>query len=273
MSIEALKPLLVNTAVALLAACFSCFSVFAQDPKAAIQKDLEARYPLTQPTADNTEIVTAGAVLQLLTNSIAMVSATSSSNPYQNVFKDGKITAGKLSIFMKNMPGVSSRTFVKGEKMWVTRISVKDDGIHFDLFTDAFGDTRFKGSLKVPFPKDWTPTPDQAEKVVAEVFSLPGAVEETKPTPSTPVRVKAQAAAQPAAPITREAAPPPIAPPPPPPDQPAPAPPTISLKQTKEQVEATFGKPNKIVDLGRKQIYIYKDMKVTFIDGKVSNIE
>jgi hypothetical protein len=48
---------------------------------------------------------------------------------------------------------------------------------------------------------------------------------------------------------------------------------TIELGQTLEQVEATFGKPISIAKLGAKTIYTYKDMKVVFTDGKVSDVQ
>jgi tetratricopeptide (TPR) repeat protein len=59
-----------------------------------------------------------------------------------------------------------------------------------------------------------------------------------------------------------------------PPPQPADAPPaTIALGQTKDQVTAAFGQPVRIAKLGVKEIFYYKDMKVTFTNGKVSNVE
>jgi len=48
---------------------------------------------------------------------------------------------------------------------------------------------------------------------------------------------------------------------------------TIEKGQTTDQVQAALGKPDKIVNLGTKQIYIYKDMKVTFLNGKVSDVQ
>lgn len=48
---------------------------------------------------------------------------------------------------------------------------------------------------------------------------------------------------------------------------------TIEKGQTPDQVEAALGKPDKVVKLGAKQIYIYKDMKVTFKDGKVDDVQ
>ena len=64
-----------------------------------------------------------------------------------------------------------------------------------------------------------------------------------------------------------------IAPPPPPADAPAPSPPTIAIGQTMDQVTTGFGEPLKVARLGPKVIFYYKDMKVTFTNGKVSDVE
>ncbi len=47
----------------------------------------------------------------------------------------------------------------------------------------------------------------------------------------------------------------------------------IEKGQTPEQVKAALGRPEKIVNFGTKQIFVYKDLKVTFLDGKVSDVE
>jgi photosystem II stability/assembly factor-like uncharacterized protein len=54
-----------------------------------------------------------------------------------------------------------------------------------------------------------------------------------------------------------------------------PAPPsqTISLAQTTDQVIAILGQPEKIVKLATKQVYYYKDLKVIFTDGKVTDVQ
>ncbi|MFZ0319626.1 MAG: hypothetical protein WAL56_10910 [Candidatus Sulfotelmatobacter sp.] len=56
-------------------------------------------------------------------------------------------------------------------------------------------------------------------------------------------------------------------------DQPAAEPASIEKGMTTDQVEAAMGKPEKKVTLGTKQIYYYKDMKVIFISGKVSDVQ
>jgi len=48
---------------------------------------------------------------------------------------------------------------------------------------------------------------------------------------------------------------------------------TISLGQSIADVESINGKPDKIIDLGAKKIYVYKDLKITFTDGRVSDVQ
>jgi len=54
---------------------------------------------------------------------------------------------------------------------------------------------------------------------------------------------------------------------------PPPEPQQIEKGQTPDQVKAAIGPPDKIVNLGTKQIYVYKDIKVTFLNGKVSDVQ
>jgi hypothetical protein len=277
----------ISAGVLLIAACVSGY---AQDT-AAIQKKLVSEYALTQPTAANDDIVTAGAVLVLEKSNI-MMAPVSSTNMYQNTYKNGKITQNVIGQGLKavkiwnHLPGATqqntpdTRTFVAGEKIWVTGIDVKADGVVFDLFTDAISngtaDVRYKAALKFPFPKNSIPPLDQVDKLVAEVFKVQPVDDvkaDTKQQAPADGQQGATANAQtahPAAPQhSTETAPPPIAPPPPPPADPK----TIALKQTIDEVVANFGQPDKIVKLGTKQIYVYKDMKVTFVNGKVSDVQ
>ncbi len=47
---------------------------------------------------------------------------------------------------------------------------------------------------------------------------------------------------------------------------------SIQMGMTIDQVVAAFGQPEKMVNLGPKQLYVYKDMKVTFINGRVADV-
>jgi hypothetical protein len=48
---------------------------------------------------------------------------------------------------------------------------------------------------------------------------------------------------------------------------------TVQLGQTLEEVKKIMGEPQKVMDLGAKQILIYKDVKVTLVDGKVTDAQ
>jgi len=248
------------------------FTAGAQN-KSAIEKKLVDEYALTQATADQTDIVTAGAILVLKKGNIVMGPSTQTTI-YQSTYRDGKISAnlaGKMSNGLgrfSRLPGASApqapatRTFVPGEKMWVTKIECRDDGVVFDLFTDAYADVRYRAALKFAFDKHGVmPPADQMSAMVGEVFKVQPADDKAAPT----------AAASAPAPDPAMA---PIAPPPPPPDAPAAPPKELKIGQTKDEVIANFGQPEKIVKLGTKEILYYKDLgKVTFVNGKVTDVQ
>jgi len=243
----------------------------SQDQKAQIQKTLTSQFALTTTTKDKSDIATAGAVLVLHKSNLLMY-ATTNPIPPQSTYKKGKITRnafgrGFLSDLGNSMvtPGSSAaivqRTFVTDEKFWVTNIDVKDDGVIFRFFSDPINDVRYFGELKFPFAKGQVPSADEMLNTIAEVLTVdPGDRSQSGGAPSQASTVGA-------------ADPPPIAPPPPPSDTPPAPPKTIALGQTKDQVVATFGPPPKMASVGTKEIYSYPDMKVTFVNGKVSDVQ
>jgi hypothetical protein len=95
------------------------------------------------------------------------------------------------------------------------------------------------------------PAPPFAAPAAATDFAAPPAVPAATDTAPSP----------PPQPVTTDTAPTPA------------GPVTISLGQTIAEVEAINGKPDKIIDLGAKKIYVYKDLKITFTDGKVSDVQ
>ena len=48
---------------------------------------------------------------------------------------------------------------------------------------------------------------------------------------------------------------------------------TIQMGMTTDQVQGALGQPSKVVNLGTKQIYVYKDLKVTFLNGHVVDVQ
>ncbi len=244
------------TAIRVLRACIVVALIAVTSVAAAqnadLQKQLESAYALTKATADNTDIVTAGAVLVLGKDNLKMC-PVNLPIPTPNYYKNGTINQGGVMGFLNKLGNAgmaagadanATRTFVAGEKFWVTKIQVQNDGVTFQFLTDPFQDVRYHASLKVQFPKGQTPSPDEVLATVAQVIKADGGSGTAEP--------EQQQAAAPA---------------------PAAAPVTIALGQTKDQVVQSFGQPTKVVQLGKKEIDYYTDMKVTFINNKVTNVE
>jgi hypothetical protein len=286
----------VINAVLVLLSAYS--SGQAQGPKPTLEQQLESEYKLTTPTADNTDIVTMGSTLILQKRGF---SAGAVSNPVlaTNTYKDGQIKGDAAAAlrhcrFCANIPGIGAslgtaasgagpgRDFVNGEKLYVTRITVdrvKDD-IVFDLISDSYGDAgRYKANLKFVFLKGTITSADlaQVEPVIAQVFKI-ASDDQNANAPAGRPQGQQPVSQQPApAPVTQlqpEAPPAPIAPPPPPPpDPPAVETKSIALGQTEAEVTSILGTPEKTFKAGTKEIYQYKDVKVTFVNGKMTDVQ
>ena len=276
--------------VAVLVGMSPAANAWAEGSKATIQKKLESEYKLTKPTDDKSDIVTAGSVVVLQKDKLTMVPVSTAANPCPNNYKDGKLSqnAGcktgdvlkKIPLFGHTIPGADqapqTRNFVTGEKFWVTKIDVRDvgkqSGVYLELFTDAISEVRYKTSLMVMF-KGGLPSPEDALKLMQEVLTVQPSedAKDEKQAPAEKTEAAAPAAPEPPAPVA-DAAPAPIEPPPPPPEEEKPAP-TVALGQTPDEVVAALGQPLKKAKVGVKEIYFYKDLKVTFQNNKVKDIQ
>ena len=155
-----------------------------------------------------------------------------------------------------------------GEKVWVTGITLQKDGILVSVFSDPYNDTRYYGDVKIPFKKGAPiPPSDVFARTVQDLITVAPQDDKGSGQAAQGGQQQAAAAAMQAQPAASSQA---IAPPPPPADAP---PATIAVGQTKDQVVAGFGQPVRIAKIGNREIYFYKDMKVTFTNGKVSNVE
>jgi hypothetical protein len=291
---EAMTQMRRLSAFGLVAASFA-LAAQAQvgDPGTLIKEKLVSQIKLTKAAAAHDDIVTAGDVVVLHKDGLMMCSSASS-YAFSNTYSNGVLAANlnnrakdaAKSFFKGKLPfggggsvtdaannGCASRKFVAGEKFWVTDVTLQKDGILVSTFSDPYNDTRYFGEIKFPFPKG-SPVPpvDAFVKTVSEVMTVQPADDKDKGNQDDQASGQAPADAPAAAPAAPPAAPmQAIAPPPPPADTP---PPSIAIGQTKDQVVAGFGQPVRMAKLaGTKEIYFYKDMKVTFTAGKVSNVE
>ncbi len=240
------------------------------DRKADIRKKLDSQFVLTKLTADKSDIDTAGSILVLQKSGFQM--CTIAVPPQTSNYKDGNISTnlGNTMSWAARLPSgtrpdaVPKRKFAVGEKFWVTGLEVLDDGVVFQLYSDPYADVRYWGRLKIGFPKKSIPAADELLKTIAEVITVQPdeTADEDASQEDGPAQVQALA------PIAPPPPPPSIAPPPPPLDVP-----TISVGQTKDEVVATFGQPQKVVILQTKEVLYYPDMKVTLVKSRVTNVE
>jgi len=265
-------------ALGALFALGACASAQAGDPATLIQEKLVTQIKLTKATADRSDIVTAGYIVVLHKDGLMMCSSASS-YPYSNTYNNGVLTPNQKNraldavkhfglSYIPVLGGGGSasdaannacapHTFVAGEKFWVTEVVAQKGGILVKTFSEPYPDSsgnqvRYYGEITFPFQKHSVPSVDDFVKTVSEVMTIQPADDNGQP---------AQAAAPAFTPDT---------PPPPPSDVP---PPTIALGQTTDQVTAALGQPTRTAKVGVKEIFFYKDQKVTFNNGKVSDVE
>ena len=137
----------------------------------------------------------------------------------------------------------ANREFVAGEKFFVTKIDTRSDGVTLTLLSDPIKDVRYRATLKFPFAKGPAPSPDDVAALVAEVVKIDA------PEQDQTASDKQGAAA---APVQTK---------------------TIAIGQTRDEVIAMFGVPSKVVQLGKKEIDVFSDMKVTFVQNKVVDVQ
>jgi hypothetical protein len=280
-----------RTILGLMSALLIPFCAIGQTSKGDVQQKLVAKYAITTPNADWTDITTAGSILVLKKDNLEMI-AVSSGSPFANTYKDGKLTQGGLKSILSRPRGLGAlgptgrKPFLAGAKMWATSIDVNNNGIVVELLTDAISTVRYRATVTFPYPKGSIPSPEEAERMVGEVFGVAPSEAAADPAPSKSAPGGAQPPAQapparndPAPPPiaaptrpTTDTAPPPIIAPPPPPSDPAPTP-VVALGMTTDQVIAIKGQPSAKADRGAKGIlFVYKDVKITLVNGKVTDI-
>jgi hypothetical protein len=251
--------------------------------RADLQQKLNSSFKITttfkvSPTTVNfQDVITPGDVVELRKSGLrmsALVIAMTESNIYKNGVIVGAGTRRALSALGNSITEGSDstppRTLAVGDRCWIEAIMVQRDAILFKLFTDP--DTsgmRYHGDLKFPFPnKAQVPSADEALKLIGEVLTVV--------TPGQPAPKAAPTAASPAPPQRqqeeRATTPTPSVPTPAISNNPAP---TISIGQSRAQVIAAFGEPQRKAEAGKKEIFYYSDskMKITFTNGIVSSIE
>jgi hypothetical protein len=272
----------VQIFVVIFAGFVACTMAEAQGGSAdSLEGQLAAKYKLVKLGTDSTglAVIEAGTVLVIKKGGILSVpSGTTIVVP--SYVKDGQIkTANNTAMSGVNKllkwKGVSDPTgaasadtkfLTIGEKVYVSKIDVnrKDSKvtmaiIECDTCNSVQDPSGRKAQVVFQFPKDYLSGADggQVSDVVNQILEIQAedSGQQEQGQDAQGQQGQQQAAAPAAAPA------------------PAQPPPTIQLGQSPDEVTAALGQPQKIVNLGAKQIYYYKDMKVTFVKGKVSDVQ
>lgn len=256
----------------------------------SLEEQLKAQYTMVKMGADSSgpAVIEPGTILVVQKGGILGV-------PYGNMnlppahYQDGTMhspataTGSSASAMGQKMCGLfgkckgatdqigkqtTNRLFQVGEKVYPSKIEVNPNKdqvalsiVACDSCNNVNPPTYYKSQVIFQFAKGFlaTASPPQVEDTIAQVFTIDDSGGQQNGSNGAPGNQGAQgnqggqggqAAAQ------------------------APqAPETIQLGQSVEEVQAALGQPEKIVNLGAKQIYVYKDLKVTFVKGKVSDVQ
>ena len=246
----------------------------------SLQSQLTAKYKLVKLGTDSSglAVLDAGTVLVVKKGGILSV-PSGNAVVVPSYVKDGQIKTANNGAMqgvnkLLKWKGVSDPTgaastdtkfLTSGEKVYVSKIEVnqKESKVSFsiiecDTCNNVQDASLRKAQVVFQFPKDYLNGADggQVSDVVNQILEIEAADSGQQQAQDTQGQ---DAQAQQAAPQQPEAPPQP--------------PPTIALGQTPDEVTGLLGQPSKIVNLGAKQIYIYKDMKITFIKGKVTDVQ
>jgi hypothetical protein len=248
---------------ALVAAVASCG--VAAHAQGTLQGDLEKTYKPAKMGTDSTGtvVVEAGTVLTLQKGGVLGV-------PYDNMvfcpshYQDGTLkppnTMCKLSV------AKVSKYINSGEKVYVTKIEIiqKDEKVIFsivecDSCNNVQSASQMKSQIVFHYPKGYLEggaDAGQVGDIIGQVLVADAGGGDQQQAAAPADQGQQQQAAAPAAPAA--AAQPPA---------------SVQLGMTPDQVTGILGQPEKILNIGPKQIYVYKDIKVTFLNGKVADAQ
>jgi len=251
-----------------VAAAMILFAGFAGAQAPSLQEQLAAQYKVAQITGNGTVVVEPGTLLVVQKGGIISV-------PFKAVVKcaakfEGNTlhpSAGFCAGMMKNV----SQYFQKGNKVYPLKIDVNLDKakvsfqvVSCDSCNGVDPATGMKGEVVFEFAKGYLEkaSAGEVEDTIGKVFAISnddqqgqggqGGQDQQGSQGNQGDQGSGQQQAQ---------------------DQQQSEPQTVQMGMTPDQVQNALGKPDKVFNVGAKQIYVYKDVKVTFMNGKVSDVQ
>lgn len=251
-------------AIGSLGAIFGLVSyALLQTPSASaqsLQDSLNTRYRLTFGTVLPTGVVVTqpGPVFVVKHEGILATPPTGQAMCIVK-FKDGVMRPPAR--FCKVVAGAGTRYLDVGTKVYLFRFEVnsKKSTIAVNLLEcdvcNGVQQSSYLSALEFDFAPKYLDTaePGQVADVIDQVIALDTSSASPPATPAAAVQPAAAAAPQP----TGQSGPPP----------------QIQIGDTTAQVETALGPPDAKAVVGNKVIYVYKNLKVTFVAGKVTDIQ
>jgi hypothetical protein len=248
----------------------------AQAP--TLQEQLAAQYKVVKMGSDTSgySVVDAGTLLEIKKGGILAVPYSDSSilsTKYEGgaVHSPSALMTKGLGFGMKRFgKEQTTHLFASGDKVYPSKIEVdlnKDDValtiVACDTCNKTDPPTYNKAKVVFQFPKGSLAkaSAGDVEDTIGQLLSISEDTQQQDQGGQQQGGQDQQGAQQPAQQAAQQA-----------PQQQA-EPQTIEKGQSPDQVQGSLGKPDKIVNLGAKQIWVYKDLKVTFVNGKVSDVQ
>jgi hypothetical protein len=267
-----------------------CLLVAQDLPAVSLEDQLKAQYTLVKMGSDSggDAIVAEGTVLVIKKGGI--VSVPYGDRPVATKYQDGTVRSlsastigARGSLMGRAGKQQTPRLFQVGERVYPSKIAVnlpKDQVtigiIACDSCNNVSPATFYKADVVFQFPKGALATTSlsQVEDTIAELLNIDDSPSDQgvgqggnvngadDGSANANATANDQQAANPGGGVgqaQQQASPP--------------EPQQIEKGQTPDQVRAVLGQPDKIVNFGSKQIFIYKDLKVTFLNGKVTDVQ
>ncbi len=212
----------------------------APDWASALKGQLVQQYGLTKTGwGDESRITDPGPVYVVSAEGIS-ARTTFDSSMLVTTVEDGKPHGpkGGMAFFVKTQ---DTKQVKVGDRFYVTSIDVKDDAVFFRLVSVETAEITYRGNTKQTRYRAILRFPMPKEQL--ETAAVADVKKVVDPIFVSEDQLKS-------APVA-----------------------TVQMGQSPDQVESILGKPSKVIDLGTKKIFVYKDMKIVFVDGKVSDVQ
>lgn len=259
--------------------CFTASVAGAAPADNGVVGVLQKKYLVTQMTPDHAQITKDGTTMVMKTAGVYSVPTTTMMMVPDNKVVDGKVQAPNMFLRV-TLTKAGAHVLQTGDKVYITKLDSKGDVLQFTVVTvdelDVQGQDakkKYDANVSFHFKKGYLDEapPEEVEQTIESVMAPDEGGDQGGGNDNATAQQQQgppqRQAAQQQAPAPRPVAPAPAAP------APAAPPPTISIGESSSQVLQAMGMPTQMIDLGKKKTYVYKNMKIVFIDDKVSDVQ